>query len=83
MSRAAVARSLASLLDQCSRFGSCARAGLGANYPVSKAGSLDFGYRHAFVKDAPVSISTPTAGALVGTYKGRADVLSVQYNQAF
>ena len=57
--------------------------GLGANYKVSKAGSLDFGYMHAFVKDAPVNKSSPTAGTLVGTYKVKADVLSLQYNHSF
>ncbi len=57
--------------------------GLGVNYKVSKTGSLDFGYIHAFVKDAPVTVSTPTAGTLVGTYKVRADVVSIQYNHAF
>ncbi len=57
--------------------------GLGFNYKVSKASSVDFGYMHAFVKDAPVNTSTPTAGALVGNYKVKADVLSLQYNHAF
>ena len=57
--------------------------GLGSNYKVSKAGSLDFGYMHAFVKDAPVNTSTPTAGTLAGNYKVRADVLSLQYNHSF
>lgn len=55
----------------------------GFNYKVSEAGSLDFGYMHAFVKDAPVNISTPTAGTIVGNYKVRADVLSIQYNHSF
>ena len=57
--------------------------GLGFNYKVSKAGSLDFGYMHAFVKDAPVNTSTPTAGTLVGIYEVSADVLSIQYNHRF
>ena len=57
--------------------------GLGFNYKVSKTGSIDFGYMHAFVKDAPVNTSSPTAGTLVGTYKVRADVLSLQYNHSF
>jgi long-chain fatty acid transport protein len=56
---------------------------LGFNYEISEAGSLDFGYMHAFVKDAPVGISTPTAGTIVGNYKVRADVLSIQYNHSF
>jgi len=57
--------------------------GLGFNYKISRAGSLDFGYMHAFVKDAPVNISTPSAGTLVGSYEVRADVLSIQYNHTF
>ena len=57
--------------------------GLGINYKVSKAGSLDFGYMHAFVKDAPVNNWTPTGGTLAGTFKVSADVLSLQYNHSF
>ena len=57
--------------------------GVGFNYGVTKAGSLDFAYMHAFVKDAPVNTSTPTAGTLAGTYKVRADVISLQYNHSF
>ena len=57
--------------------------GFGFNYRFGKAGSLDFGYMHAFVKDAAVNLSTPTAGTLAGSYKVRADVLSVQYNHSF
>lgn len=57
--------------------------GFGANYRVSKAGSLDFGYVHAFVKDAGVNNTVPGAGALVGNYKVSADVLSIQYNHSF
>ena len=57
--------------------------GLGFNYKVSNAGSIDFGYMHAFVEDASVNVTTPSAGTLVGTYEVRADVLSVQYNHRF
>ena len=57
--------------------------GLGSNYKVSTAGSLDVGYLHAFVKDAPVNTSPAGAGTLVGTYKVRADVFSLQYNHNF
>ena len=55
----------------------------GFNYRISKTGSLDFGYMHAFVKDAPVNISAPGAGTLVGNYKVNADVLGIQYNHSF
>ncbi len=57
--------------------------GFGANYRLSKSGSLDVGYMHAFVKDAPVNSSAPGAGTLVGNYKVSADVLSLQYNHNF
>jgi len=57
--------------------------GFGANWSLSKASSLDFGYVHAFVKDAGVNNSVPGAGTLVGNFKVSADVLSVQYNHAF
>lgn len=56
---------------------------IGFNYKISEAGSLDLGYMHAFVKDAPLNISTATAGTIAGNYKVRADVLSIQYNQSF
>lgn len=55
----------------------------GLNYKVTKASSIDLGYMHAFVKDAPVSTSTPTAGTLAGTYKVSAEVLSLQYVHNF
>lgn len=57
--------------------------GLGFNYRFSKAAGLDFGYMHAFVKDAPVNASAPGAGTIAGHYKVRADVLSIQYNHSF
>src|SRR5262249_15740977 len=56
---------------------------LGFNYRISTAGSLDFGYLHAFVKDAPVNSSVPGSGELVGNYKVSADVLGIQYNHNF
>lgn len=57
--------------------------GLGFDYEISKSGSLDFRYTHAFVKDVGVSSAVPGAGTLVGNYKVRADVLSLQYNHSF
>ena len=58
-------------------------AAFGFNYKVSKAGSLDFGYMHAFVRDAPVNTTTATAGTLAGTYKVSADVFGLQYVHSF
>jgi long-chain fatty acid transport protein len=56
---------------------------VGFNEKISKTSSLDFGYLHAFVKDAGVNVSAPGEGTLVGTYKVSAEVLSVQYNYGF
>ncbi len=57
--------------------------GLGANYKLSPADSFDMAYMHAFVNDAPVDTTVPSAGTLFGTYEVSADVLSVQYNHNF
>lgn len=55
----------------------------GANYKVSRAGSVDVAYHHGFIKKASVNTFVPGAGRLFGTYKVSADVLSIQYNQGF
>ena len=55
----------------------------GFNYRISSADSLDVGYLHAFVKDAPVNSAVPGSGTLVGNYKVSADVLGIQYNHNF
>ena len=57
--------------------------GIGANYRISKATSLDLGYVHAFVKDARVNNSVPGAGTLVGNFEVAADVLALQYTYSF
>jgi len=54
----------------------------GVQYKPSKQGTLDFGYAHEFVKDATVN-NTTASGSLVGTFKNRADILSLQYSHAF
>jgi hypothetical protein len=38
---------------------------------------------HAFVEDASVNATTPSAGTLAGTYEVSADVLSLQYVHNF
>jgi len=65
---------------------------LGGQYKVSKAGAIDFGYAHLFVKDPTVALTGPPAlsaaaalgrGNLVGNYDSKVDILSVQYRHTF
>lgn len=57
---------------------------LGASYKMTHDASLDVGYAHVFIDDAPIRLSTPSGGNLVGTFaKPHVDLLSVQYNQHF
>lgn len=57
---------------------------LGVQYKPSKQGTLEFGYAHEFVKDATVNNSAAgVPGRLVGTFKNRADIISLQYSHAF
>jgi long-chain fatty acid transport protein len=56
----------------------------GVQHRLSKAGVLDAGYAHEFVRDARVNTSVPPApGALTGSFENRADILSVQYSHSF
>jgi long-chain fatty acid transport protein len=55
---------------------------LGGQYKPKKESAIDFGYAHLFVKDTTINSPTP-APALVGTYKNKVDILSVQYTQSF
>jgi long-chain fatty acid transport protein len=58
---------------------------LGVQYKLSKAGSLDFGYAHEFIKDAKVNVPAPAPapGALIGTFNNKADLFAIQYSHAF
>jgi long-chain fatty acid transport protein len=65
---------------------------IGAQYKVSKAGAIDFGYAHLFVRDANVNLSGPPAlsaalvagrGALVGNFDNHVDILAIQYRHNF
>lgn len=65
---------------------------LGAQYKVSRAGTVDLGYAHIFVKDPQLNMSGPPSltaaqalgrGALVGNYRNKIDILSVQYRHSF
>jgi len=56
----------------------------GVQYKPSKQGAVEVGYAHEFVKDATVNTTpNPAAGRLIGTYKNKADILSVQYSHLF
>jgi len=58
----------------------------GGQYKLSKTGTLDFGYAHLFIKDAPINQNGGNAaanGQLVGTYKGSVDILGVQLAHRF
>jgi long-chain fatty acid transport protein len=65
---------------------------IGAQYKISQASAIDFGYAHLFVRDASVNLSGPPAltpalvagrGALRGSYDGKVDILSIQYRHDF
>src|SRR5690242_21293518 len=58
----------------------------GGQYKLSKTGTLDFGYAHLFIKDAPINQNGGNAaanGQLVGTYKGSVDIFGVQLAHRF
>jgi long-chain fatty acid transport protein len=55
---------------------------LGVQYKPFKQGTFEFGYAHEFIRDA--RINNPTAaGSLVGSYKNKADIISLQYTHSF
>ena len=55
---------------------------IGVQHRLSKAGVLEAGYAHEFVKDA--SINNVTAvGTLRGSFKNKADIFSLQYSHSF
>jgi len=56
---------------------------VGGRYSLSKASSVDLGYARLFVKDATIQESVTGGGTLQGKYTSHADILSVQFNQAF
>jgi long-chain fatty acid transport protein len=57
---------------------------LGAQMRVSKAGTLDVGYAHEFIKDASVNNVAPVTGLrLVGQFQNQVDILSIQYSHSF
>jgi len=61
---------------------------VGGQYRLSKDGTLDFGYAHLFIKDAPINQpanggSSLLSGQLVGTYKGSVDIFGAQFAYRF
>jgi long-chain fatty acid transport protein len=58
---------------------------LGAQYRISKRGSIDVGYAHLFVDDASINKTEGTAPpiTLSGSYKSSVDILSAQYTHSF
>ena len=61
---------------------------VGGQYRLSRDGTLDFGYAHLFIKDAPIDqpangASPFLSGHLVGTYKGSVDIFGAQFAYRF
>ena len=55
----------------------------GGQYKLSKDGTLDFGYAHLFIKDAPINQNLGAGNQLTGTYKGSVDILGAQFAYRF
>src|SRR6267378_4759110 len=58
----------------------------GGQYKMSKDSTLDLGYAHLFIKDAPINQNGGSAaanGQLVGTYKGSVDIFGAQFAYRF
>lgn len=60
----------------------------GVQRRVSKAGVLELGYAHEFIKDARVNNNVPgftgcAAGCLSGSFENQADIFSIQYSHSF
>ena len=60
----------------------------GVQYKPTKQGTLELAYAHEFVKDAQVNVTAPgqttcAAGCLTGTFKDKADIISLQYSHKF
>jgi long-chain fatty acid transport protein len=60
---------------------------IGWQYKPSKSGTLDLGYAHEFIRDANVNTTatglTCPPHCLTGTFKNKADIISVQYSHQF
>jgi long-chain fatty acid transport protein len=61
---------------------------IGVQHRISKAGVLELGYAHEFIKDARVRNDVPgftgcAAGCLDGSFDSKADIFSAQYSHSF
>ena len=54
----------------------------GVQYKPSKQGTLELAYAHEFVKNGSVNTAT-AAGTLIGYFKSKADIVSLQYSHSF
>ena len=55
----------------------------GAQMLIGKAGKLDVGYAHEFIKDAAVNNRNVVGQRLIGSFDNKVDILSIQYSHAF
>lgn len=62
---------------------------LGASWKAGTKTTLDISYAHLWIKDASIdddqtaTTPTPSKGRLLGTYRGHADILSLQWTHQF
>lgn len=56
----------------------------GAQYKLSKQGTVEVGYAHEFVKDSTVSATpNPAIGRLNGSFENKVDILTLSYSHRF
>ena len=55
----------------------------GGSYATSMNMTVDFGYAHLFVSDAPINRTSALQDKLVGTFKNQIDILSAQVGWNF
>ncbi len=55
---------------------------VGLQYQVPRAGVLEIGYAHEFMRDANVNVAVG-ASNLIGRFESKADILSLQYSHPF
>jgi long-chain fatty acid transport protein len=61
---------------------------IGGKYQMSKQATLDFGYAHLFIKDAPINqlrgvAALPLQGNVIGNYEADVNIFSVQFTYSF
>ena len=55
----------------------------GFQYKPTKNGALDIAYAHEFVRNASVNTNVAPGSNLIGTFKDKADIISIQYSHTF